>query len=88
MKLRLKKHVKLEELLPFGFKDMGFTNSVSFVRIYKNRPLYKVVITSNNRNIQIEVYETCTIGSSLQILIHKLSQAGLIEIKEETNNDL
>lgn len=75
-KLRLKKEVKLEQLHEFDFKPHHDT--VQFKREVNGSLIYLVTITSRNRNVQIQT-NGATIGSSLQLLIYRLTMAGLVE---------
>ena len=77
MKLRLCKNIDLKDLEKFGFKDGVF------IRKDKNgNVIYKVVITKNNRNVQVYTLNGAIAGS-LQCLIYELTKADYVYEVEE-----
>ena len=86
--LRIKDNVNLKELEKFGFKAKSFDRNnfygAVFERFVENDILlYKVVITSNHKYIQIRDGHFGNIAGSLQTLLYDLIQAGLVEKVEE-----
>ncbi len=77
MRLRLNKNVELKDLEPFGFKN-GIYERVTA----NGTGLYKVVITRNNKNIQVYTANGIIAGS-LQCLIYDLTKANLVHKVED-----
>lgn len=77
MRLRLCKNIDLKDLEKFGFKDGVF------IRKDKNgNVIYKVVITKNNKNVQVYTLNGIIAGS-LQCLIYELTKADYVYEVEE-----
>ena len=75
-KLRLTKGATEKDLEPFGFANGVYTRKIS------GKILYRIVITYNHKNLQIEIVQPGLISGSLQCLIYKLIKAHLVELVE------
>lgn len=77
MRLRLCKNIELKDLEKFGFQNGVFT------RTDKNENvIYQVVITRNNKNVQVYTNNGVICGS-LQCLIYDLTKDGYVYKVEE-----
>jgi hypothetical protein len=81
--LKIKDNVDLKELEKFGFKAYSFDRNNFYGAVYErfldDKLVYKVVITTNHKYIQIRDGDFANIAGSLQDLLYDLIQAGLVE---------
>ena len=82
-RLRLKSGVDDSDLLRYGFKKSRHIKHPDFIRQIEGVPLYRVYFTDKHRYLQIQLGEQYVVSSSLQYLIYKLTQDGLLEEVEE-----
>ena len=76
--LKIKDNVDLNELKKYGFNycERGFYR---YDRTIDGILAWTLYITRTHHNIQIIVYQPCTMAKELQTKLYDLIQAGLIE---------
>lgn len=78
--LKINPEKDIKELEKFGFRKKNNGN-YEYIREIEDKLVYRVYTTLRHKYIQIEMYETCTIASSLQVLLYDLIKADMV-VKE------
>ena len=80
--LKIKDNVDLKELEKYGFEfcDREFYR---YDRTIDGTLAWTLYITKTHHNIQIKVYEPCTMAKELQCLLYDLIKADLVEKVDE-----